>query len=192
MIQLNGSPLEMVNNYKYLGVDLNNKLDWDHQWQRVQKLIASVPFLVKTLKSLRFPEQTLVTVFSSLALSHFIYSAPLLFSSNKKVKAERFQTREFKIIRISPTNAASKYNIITICNLLDKTKIRILKRVLSEADHPLTRKLPKLSRTRSYFIFKTNKARTTAISNSFVQNYIRTLRDASSDLRKKQKIIGLC
>jgi hypothetical protein len=75
---------------------------------------------------------------------------------------KRFQSRVFKIIRISPTKAASKYNITTICNLLDKTNIRILKQVLAESDHPLLNKLPKSTRPRSGFIFKTNKARTTA------------------------------
>ena len=39
-IKLNDTPLEQVTVYKYLGIELNIDLNWDSQWQRVQKLIS--------------------------------------------------------------------------------------------------------------------------------------------------------
>ena len=49
-IMINGEPLEEVDSYKYLGIELNNKLNWDQQWTRVKSITSSVPFLIKKLK----------------------------------------------------------------------------------------------------------------------------------------------
>ena len=40
-VLLNGHPLETVPAYKYLGVELSNTLDWNKQWDRVQKITNS-------------------------------------------------------------------------------------------------------------------------------------------------------
>ena len=33
---INETPLETVNKYKYLGIEINNKIEWDLQWNRVR------------------------------------------------------------------------------------------------------------------------------------------------------------
>ena len=66
---LHGHQLELVDSYKYLGVELNNMLDWDQQWRRVQDKIKSIPFLLKKLKRIGFKPAILKNVYVSLALS---------------------------------------------------------------------------------------------------------------------------
>ena len=49
-LYLKGELLEIVDSYRYLGIDINNKLDWNQQWERILKSTSSVPFLIKQLK----------------------------------------------------------------------------------------------------------------------------------------------
>ena len=54
VISLNGSVLEEVTTYKYLGINLNINLNWDSQWDRVQSITKSFPFLLRKLKKSGF------------------------------------------------------------------------------------------------------------------------------------------
>ena len=182
-VSLNGTTLEPVNSYKYLGIELTSSLSWDAQWARVQKQTSTVPFLIKTLRRLGFPEATLINVYRSLALSHFIYSAPLLSSSSIRAKTEMqsYQNRILRIINITPTNAASKYNIKTIEELLDYTNSNTLKRILADEHHPLTTKTPYTqSNHQSKLSFQNKQSKNKSILQQ--QKYIRTIRDGVSDL----------
>lgn len=85
---LNDKPLEIVPSYKYLGVELNNTLDWNQQWDRVQKITSSTPYLIGRLKRCGFRIELLVNAYRSYGLSHFTYSAPLFTSTNAKAKDE--------------------------------------------------------------------------------------------------------
>ena len=84
-IQLNSQPLDVVSSYKYLGVEINNKLDLDQKWLIVQSKTRSIPYLVKRLKFMGFKQELLVNVYRALALSHFNYS-PSLKRSIREVK----------------------------------------------------------------------------------------------------------
>ena len=88
VVTLGDEPLEIVNSYKYLGVDINDELDWTQQWRRIQGKIAFVPYLLKQLKFDGFKEEIIVTLYRSYALSHIIYSSPALISTSMAVKDE--------------------------------------------------------------------------------------------------------
>ena len=53
-ITINGTELEIVNSYKYLGTQLTNTLDWDEQWKLISPKFNSAFYLIKTLKNLGF------------------------------------------------------------------------------------------------------------------------------------------
>ena len=93
LTSLHGHQLESVDFYKYLGVELNSKLDWDQQWRIVQDKIKSIGFKTAILKN----------VYVSLALSHFAYSSPLLTSTSKSAIKEMtsFHRRVTSIIEIN-------------------------------------------------------------------------------------------
>ena len=81
-VTINGHLLDVVDEYKYLGFNLTSTFDWDQQWVRVKKIIRSIPYLIKHLKRIGIKTSFLINVYRSYALSHFLYSSPLLTSSS--------------------------------------------------------------------------------------------------------------
>ena len=185
IVTLNGSPLESVSSNKYLGVELNSALDWNKQWERVQKTTSSTPYLIGRLKRCGFRTELLVNAYRSFGLSHFIYSAPLLSATSAKAKDEmhRYHQRMLGIIGITAELASTKYNLVEIEKIIDNTCVSLLKRIIDDESHPLTSKLNRVSnKSKSICRITNNKIRTKASENSFVQKYLRTLRNGSSDL----------
>ncbi len=182
-LTISNQALEAVPSYKYLGIDINRETNWGKQWQSVQRKIASIPYLLKRLKYLGFRKEILVTVYKSNALSHFVYSAPLLTSCNAKEKAEMasFQRRALKIINVDTATAKEKYSIIEVSDFIDHHCTNILSRILKDPEHPLTLKTTKANE-RSKFKFIVAKAKHSPYVNSFVQKHLRALRDGSTHL----------
>jgi len=182
-IYISNVPLEPVSSYKYLGVEINSRLDWDAQWQKVRSKTKCLPFLLKRLKRLGYKQSILVAVYRSLGLSHFAYSAPLLTSVSIRARQEieSFQRRMYRIINITP-DATLKLNLPDIPTVIDTTCRKLLERILSETSHPLTSKLRRTAKCRGSLNIKPALAKTKAYSDSFVQKFLRVLRDGQSDL----------
>ena len=83
-VYINGTALEAVNKYKYLGIEVNNQLEWDRQSHRVKQLTGSIPHLVKRLPDLGFKQSALANVIRSHVLSNFTFSASLLITSREE------------------------------------------------------------------------------------------------------------
>ncbi len=183
---LGGEALEIVNSYKYLGVDINDQLDWTQQWTRIQRKIVSIPYLLKQLRFDGFKEEILVTVYRSCALSHIVYSSPALISTSAAIKdeMERYQRRALRIIGISEETALKKYGIVTVEQLIEHSSITTMRRILNDPSHPLTNKLKRdTSRTtRSTFRFELPVAHTETYNNSVVLRCVRAIRDGQTNL----------
>ena len=87
-LSINGSELEVVDSYRYLGIVINNKLDWSQQWDRIEKVTSHIPYLIKQLKRLGFSKDILVTVYKSLVVSHLDYNSPVLLTATNAVKMQ--------------------------------------------------------------------------------------------------------
>jgi hypothetical protein len=70
-ITFGGNQLEVVEKYKYLGIEINSKLDLTDQWQRIRQRIGPVTYLLKQLKLDGFKEEILMTVLKSHIMLHF-------------------------------------------------------------------------------------------------------------------------
>ena len=154
-------------------------------------ITSSVPFLIKRLKQQGWPEQILITIYRSHALSHFIYRAPTLTSASMRAKNEmdRFQKRILRIINITPSRAEIKYGIGTISSLIDDICMKKLLKIITDPTHSITCKLTQNKRaTDIKRRFHTNLAKTEAYSNSFVQKYLRRLRDGSDNLYQPRNL----
>jgi hypothetical protein len=184
-VNINGHQIEVVSSYKYLGANMSHILDWDQQWERVKKMISSLPYLIKQLKRIGFKLEILINIYRTHGLSHFIYSAPMLSScsDHAKLEMENFQRRILKIVNLDPEIASSKFDIKTISKLIDKTNVNILANMLKDSKHPITAKLTKNNRAISTNrVYNTNLANTEAYKNSFVQKYLRVIRDGTDNL----------
>ena len=166
-LYLNGHALEAVNNYKYLAIEIN-----------------TVPFLIKRLKHLGFRQEILVNVYRSHALSHFSYSAPLLTHASSIIRAEMdsFQNRNLRIMNLNQSEIEEKFKIPKLEAHIDNTCTQILKRIINDATHPLTRKLATSKGRKGKVKCAASMAKTTHYANSFVQKYLRTLENGSTDL----------
>ena len=91
-ITLYGQTLEKVDNYKYLGVNINNKLNHNLQWEKISKTTNSHIYLIKQLKQLKFKEEILINVYRTITLSIYNYSAPLLITTSPPGKNRNGQT----------------------------------------------------------------------------------------------------
>lgn len=182
---LNNTELEIVSSHRYLGIMLNENIDWDEQWKKVHNNIKSVPYLLKRLKQLGHTQPNLLQVYRSYAISHLIYSAPILTSCSAAAKREiqHFHKNALHIIGIDVTNSSSFNIIFDIEELLDRICINILKKILADSCHPITSKLTHTnSRNPNRFLYALNTAKTTTYQKSFIQKYLRILRDGVSDL----------
>ena len=183
-VYINGTALEAVNKYKYLGIEVNNQLEWDRQWHRVKKLTGSIPHLVKRLRYLGFKQSALANVIRSHVLSHFTFSAPLLIASRVEYKREMesLLKRLLRSANISKAHAASNYNIGSLDSFIETACVNTLSRLLADPAHPLALKLTKSTRSTRAFPFKTGKYNTNAYRDSFVQTTLRIMRDGKRDL----------
>ena len=64
-----------------------------------------------------------------------------------------------------------------------------MKRIIADKDHPLTVSIPRTINRKAQPVFKTRLAKTTAYANSFVQKYLRTIRDGAADLYTTRKAV---
>jgi hypothetical protein len=103
--QHNDIDIKRVEKYEYLGVVLNNSMNYDAQCD----VTSSEPTLtyLKKLRRMGFTEDKLVCIYKSSTLSQYIYGAPLLASASTRAKKEmQAQQRRFlHVIGISTEKA---------------------------------------------------------------------------------------
>jgi hypothetical protein len=83
---LNDIDLKLVEKYEYLGVVLNNSMNYDAQFEVSSSKTNPHIYLLKKLRRMGFTEDKLVCIYKSLTLSQYIYSAPLLASASTRAK----------------------------------------------------------------------------------------------------------
>ena len=99
-----------------------------------------------------------------------------------------YHKRLLVIIGITDDVATKTFKLSSIEQLIDQSCIKLLSSVIRELQHPLTKKLNKVSdRNKDFCRVKCNKARTKGYENNFLQKYIRMLRDGTLDLYTTRK-----
>jgi hypothetical protein len=137
---LNNINLKRVDKYDYLGVVLNNDMNYDAQWEVTSSKTNHHIYLLKELRRMGFTEDKLVCIYKSLTLGQYIYGAPLLASASTRAKKEmQAQQRRFlNVIGLSTERALHVHNIKPMEDFLNEQCVNIVQRVLKDPNHPIT------------------------------------------------------
>ena len=181
-IYLLGQMLEIVKFYKYLGFELSDSLDPVLQWVRVRSIVSPFAFLLKQLKLNGWSTSMLVNAYRAYCLSHFRYSAVMLTSVSAAVKKEMdaFNARLWRIMGVNQQTASS-HKLLPISEFIDNACEQTLIRILADPKHPVTLSLPRNLRMNARFPFQTRRANKVAYSNSFLQKFLRKLRNDTNN-----------
>jgi hypothetical protein len=162
-ITINNNNLKQVEKYKYLGSILNDKLDYDKQWEKTANCHI---YLIKQLKRMGFKEEILMNIYRSITFSQYLYNASILGSASTQAKKEieKQQHGFFNIIGIRSATALETYKIEPIATFLDHQCVNVVERILKDPTHPITQKqtvkshhntrssqhIPETARTKTY------------------------------------------
>jgi hypothetical protein len=69
---MNGTKLEVVDNFVYLGITLNKHLSWKPHVNKISSKISKVNGVLNKLKKL-VPSKTLILIYKSLIACHLNY-----------------------------------------------------------------------------------------------------------------------
>ena len=95
---------------------------------------------------------------------------------------DSFKNRNLRIMNLTQSEIEEKYKIPKLEAHIDNTCTQILKRIINDATHPLTRKLATRKGRKGKVKCAASMVKTTHYANSFVQKYMRTLENGSTDL----------
>ena len=71
-IKIYGSNIEFVENFIFLGITINNKLNWNSHINKVTNKISKTVGILNKLRSF-LPSDVLQTIYNTLILPHLIY-----------------------------------------------------------------------------------------------------------------------
>ena len=188
-IKLGDTEIKKTNNYRYLGVQLNTKMDWDEQWNHIGAKFNRNS--TKTMKTLGFKKEILVNVYKSLIMSHVISNAHILCSVSAEAKGEieRVQNKALNAIGIKNDADRQTYKIEEVDKLINKHCEQKLTTILDDPSHYITKDLKRKDniKTRNTFPFAPSKCRTTRYEKTFVQKYIRVLETNHNNQKTSDK-----
>jgi len=129
-ININNHIISKVDNVKYLGVALDNKLSWNSRIAQVKKQISKACGALSRLRHY-LPINPLLTVYYSLVFSHLQYAISSWGSASTYL-LKTMKTIQNKIIRLITfsshrSNAEKLYAKLKILNLNDIYKLQIPK-----------------------------------------------------------------
>ena len=82
-IQINGSNIEVVENFVFLGITINNKLKWNSHNNNVTNKISKTVGILNKLRSF-LPSGVLQTIYNTLILPRMPYTGGSLIFQKKQ------------------------------------------------------------------------------------------------------------
>ena len=99
---MNGTKLEVVDNFVYLGITLNKHLSWKPHVDKISNKISKVNGVLNKLKKI-VPLKTLTLIYKSLIVCHLNYG--ILLWGNQTNQIAQLQKKSVRIITRSKYNA---------------------------------------------------------------------------------------
>ena len=126
VLLVNGTVIEYVNNFNFLGITLNNHLNWDSHINKVAYKISRTTGILKKLTHF-LPQHILRTMYNSIILPHINYG--ILAWGYQTQRIFILQKKAIRIITLSKYNAhtAPIYKELKLLKVSDIHKLQELK-----------------------------------------------------------------
>lgn len=120
----------------------------------------------------------MVAAYRAYFLSHISYSAVILtsVSAASMREMEALNSRLWRIMGINEETTRPN-KLVPIGQYIENVCERTLTRILNDTNHPITASLPRNQRPDSKFEFLTRRARKAQYRNSFLQKFLRKIRN---------------
>ena len=124
-IQINGSNIEFVDNFVFLGITINNKLNWNSHINKLTNKISKTVGILNKLRSF-LPSGVLQTIYNTLILPHMTYG--ILAWGRHTNTIHTIQKRAIRIIAASKYNAHTEplFKQLNLLKACDICKLQIL------------------------------------------------------------------
>ena len=134
-ILIDNSPVEIVEKYKYLGVYIDNKLNWNEHISYLKSSMNKRLFLLRTLRKFNINKKILANFCDSSLLSVLTYAIQAWYppcNASSKIQLQSIVNRAVKISQHVTKDCTS------LCNY---KCIQSAKKILSDNSHPLASEL---------------------------------------------------
>jgi hypothetical protein len=131
LVNIQGRDIERVDTYKYLGVHLNNKLDWTHNTNALYKRGQSRLYFLRRLRSFGVTGPLLKTFYDSVVASAILYAVACWSSSI----TERDIKKLDKVIKKSSSVLGCPLD--SVREVGDRRVLAKLTAMLTHESHPL-------------------------------------------------------
>ena len=135
---IGGTDVEVVSAYKYLGVTLDNKLDWSTNTQAVYKKGLSRLYFLRRLRSFHVCNKMLQMFYQSVVASTIFFAVVSWGAGIKAKDANKLK----KLIKKAESVVGSK--LVTLEEVVEDRMLAKLLAIMDHPSHPLHKTLDKL------------------------------------------------
>ncbi|KAI4898558.1 hypothetical protein NFI96_004317 [Prochilodus magdalenae] len=173
-VTIDGEEVEVVGTYKYLGVHLDNKLDWSSNTSAVFKRGQSRLYFLRKLRSFGVCTKLLWTFYQSVVASAIFYSVVCWGNSINKTAINKLN----KLVKKAGSVIGLKLDTLEV--VAEKRTLNKLLAVMDNASHPLHCAVEKQRSTFSGRLRQLRCAKERRV-RSFLPTAIRLYNDSSMD-----------
>ena len=173
-IEINGTAVDKVSTYKYLGLVFDSKLSFAEHVQKQVKKANSRIYCLRVMKKLNVSADVMVTFFNSCIPPLLMYAAPAFFSTlTKRLKHDLDKPRRVGCRIMGQWTSALDSNH----NIYNRNTRGLTNKIIKDKSHPLHGSFRLLPSGR----YSSCYARTARFGNTFVPTSLRLLNDSIVD-----------
>ena len=100
-LTIDGIPIEIVDEFNFLGITINKHFNWNHNVDKISSKIWCIIGIINRMKNF-LPQNVLVTLYNSLVLPHINYGLVVWgYNTSWIIK---LQKRAIRLITMNPYN----------------------------------------------------------------------------------------
>ena len=167
-IVINGDDVEIVTNFKYLGVNIDSDLRFETHVEMITKKASQRLFILRKLRSFDVSQRILTQLFKSLVLSVITFAISVWYGSLNAVNKSKLQkiiNQASKITNRPEKNAQICYDELSLNKAL---------KIIDDSKHPLNPYFNLLPSGKRYNV---EKSRTVKYKSNFIPNTIKLVNE---------------